>query len=88
MEIIDICSKLTDPGRQVSDDAALNRLVTYVNNSKELRTGLLNGKQKLIDITQKVLAIGDELPDKNVGQGVWIRLFGQLILCKRKKNYT
>ena len=70
MEIVAICDKLAHAGRQVSDDSALNRLLTLVDSSEPLKIALGENSTRLLAIADKVMAIGDELPDKNVGRGI------------------
>ena len=70
MEIVAICDKLAHAGRQVSDDSALNRLLTLVDSSEPLKLALVENSTRLLAIADKVMAIGDELPDKNVGMGI------------------
>ena len=69
MEIVAICDKLAQHGRQVSDDSALNRLLTLVDGSETLKLAIDEHSDKLLGVADKVMAIGEELPDKNVGNG-------------------
>merc|ERR1711892_485942 len=86
MEIVAICDKLAHAGRQVSDDSALNRLLTLVDSSEPLKLALVENSTRLLAIADKVMAIGDELPDKNV---VFIlSIYGILTECTPNQLVT
>ena len=59
-----ICRLLTEEGRHVSDDAALNRLLTHVETNSALRSKLAK-IQDLWNIFDRVITDGESLPPNN-----------------------
>ena len=68
-----ICRLLTEEGRHVTDDAALNRLLTHVETNSGLRSKLTK-IQDLWNIFDRVITDGESLPPNN--SSFLIQLFG------------
>ena len=68
-----ICRLLTEEGRHVSDDAALNRLLTLIENNSDLRSKLAN-MTDLWNIFDRVITDGESIPPNN--SSFLIQLFG------------
>ena len=78
-----ICRLLTEEGRHVSDDAALNRLLTLIENNSDLRSKLANITD-LWNIFDRVITDGESIPPNN--SSFLIQLFG-LITTEDTINY-
>ena len=68
-----ICRLLTEEGRHVTDDAALNRLLTHVETNSDLKSKLSNVSD-LWNIFDRVITDGESLPPNN--SSFLIQLFG------------